>query len=521
MAGSDGVFGGLSDPSVPELVTTTLDDGTDAIDAVASAENRLSSMAPQIRSSDMIPGDVLVVDFDDKHVETFEVTAISSGSLVFGTDDVVHQAIALKRQTPDGAQEPEAIRLYGSAMSPDGLMQTPGAVRAGAFMVSEEGISPTAISTFDLKRRGDDGELRSVVLNRKEAKPMSDSFAHARRAFEGLTALLEREGFNFTDEDDDGLFERYKNVSGNLLVQAAREGFGCGVIPQDEIWVYDAGREVLRAIRNVPTLGVIQVAMVEGVTTEAFQKATIAYRDGNTPDWRYPFLSGPALHRLSEFVPITTYTWMRPEQETPVITLLENGERVSEMFRTPMTEGVALAESMRAHGADDLIESASELVGVDPDGGDPIYEPLEVNLYPGLQEPLLRSGDNYRWYRWTSRELAEAFEERVRQELTLVRHGDRVELHIDGHILSFNEDPHHAIDDLTAAARLGMGVTTERVGTRGLRSLLPRRYRHLGFRNMGRTGTDLPGLDSSNKPAGDTPPTPAKDRRPKFEPPGR
>lgn len=118
------------------------------------------------------------------------------------------------------------------------------------------------------------------------------------------------------------------------LSMLTRQGFGCKVIPQDEIYTYDAEAQVLRGLRNIPTQGIFQAVVVEGVTRDKFQEAFIGYKDGNEPDWRYPLtLSSSGIHALSDFVPIVSYTWLSPSQEAPVVTVLEAGEKVSSLLQ--------------------------------------------------------------------------------------------------------------------------------------------------------------------------------------------
>lgn len=302
-------FSDFKDPFVPEVVRVELPDGTDAIDLGETAMHHLEAPLPQVDSSKMQQGDVLTVEFDNDHVESFEVITMQTGSLVFASEDVTHQEVVFKRVTEGGGVDVEGpIKFYGSAISPSGMMRTPNILRVGSHMVTDLGVCTGSVRTFDLKRPDENGELKDVVLNKTEVKAESDSFTGAKEAFSELEKLLEQDGFKFGDDDEEnGLSGRYTKVNGNLLVRAARQGFGCAVIPQDEIYAYDAEAQVLRGLRNIPTQGIFQAMVVEGVSTDMFQKATIAYKDGNEPDWRYPLTLGRScIAALSELAPVVT-----------------------------------------------------------------------------------------------------------------------------------------------------------------------------------------------------------------------
>ena len=478
MTESTDPFKDNKDPFVPETVRVSLPDGTDAIDLGATAMNHIEAPLPKIDSSNLSQGDVLTVEFDNDHKETFEVGALHISSLVFGSDDVMSQEVVLKRHTED-TDEPLEETLHGSAISPYGTMMTPGTIRVGSYMVVDSGISAGVIRSFDIRRPDENGDLQPVALNKNERKAPSDSFTNALQSFKEIEALLEADDFRFDDTEEDiiledgyvlegGLSKNYKRVNGDLLVYASRQGFGCAVIPQDEIWVYDAKDEVLRAMRNIPTQGIFQMAIAEGVTKDMFQEAGIGYSSDGTPDWRESFcLEGPTLHRLSKDAPITSYTWMSPDQDAPIITVLEDGENVSDLLKTPKQKGEAFVEVMKAHGGEDLIESVHEALGIDPGDESYIYDRLEVNIRPG-EEPEPCEAEAHTW---TSEELAASITQKVKDATSIAYTKDGAILSVDGHDIHVRTEIDKEIKKMVKAARLTSGKTQRAIGSRLMRWL--------------------------------------------------
>lgn len=462
MTEHDDPFKDLKDPFVPETVRIPLGDGTDAVDLGATAMNHAEAMLPKIDSSVMHEGDVLEVEFDNDHQETFEITSVKTGSLVFGSEEITDKQVAMRRVAGNKDEQP-VINLYGSAISPSGMMRTPGIVRVGSFMMTDEGVSTGAIRTFDLKRPDENGDLQPVMLNKTEARTEADSFSHAKQTFKDLEELLAKDGFRFGDEDESGLFGDYTKVTGDVLVHAARQGFGCAVTPQDEIYVYDAKAQVLRGLRNIPTEGVFQAMIVEGVSKEIFQEAFIAYRDGSIPDWRYPLTLGRSgIHKLSDFAPVISYTWLSPDQETPTVTVLEDGERVSRMLKTPKQKGAAFVENMKAHGGEDLIDSVHQTLGIDPHDSSHIYASLEVNINPG-EQPKSKAPDAYLY---GSHELAEAASRKVNEALSVTYAKGYATLDIDGHKIRIETDLDQEIDKMAKTGKLAISKVPKAIGSR-------------------------------------------------------
>lgn len=459
------------DPFVPEVVRVELPDGTDAINLVETAMNHLEAPVPQLDSSKMQQGDVLTVEFDDDYIEAFEVTTIHTGSLVFASEDVTHQEVVFKRVTEGGEELEEPIKFYGSAISSSGKMRTPSTLRVGSRMVTDLGVSSGAIRTFDLKRPDENGELKDVALNKTEVKAESDSFTRSKEAFTELEKLLEQDGFKFGNDDENGLSGRYTKVNGDLLVHAARQGFGCAVIPQDEIYAYDAKAQVLRGLRNIPTQGIFQAMVVEGVTKDMFQKAFIAYKDGSEPDWRYPLTLGRSgIAALSTLAPVVSYTWLNPSQDTPSVTIYEAGERVGKLLKTPKQKGASFVENMKAHGGEDLIEGISQMLDIDPDDGTYVYDRLEVDIHPGKQ-PQVREGDAYIW---TSAELANNASAKI-TEATSMHYKDGVAvLSVDGHDVKIRTDIGNEIENMAKTTRRTLGITQKAIGSRLLGRLRKR-----------------------------------------------
>lgn len=300
---------------------------------------------------------------------------------------------------------------------------------------------------------------------------MTESFTKAKQIFDELESLIAADGFRFGDLEEDkvledgfvlqgGLHDRYKKVSGNQLIYAARQGFGCAVIPQDEIWVYDAKEEVLRAVRSIPSQGIFQMAVAEGVTKHIFQRAGNGYREGSIPDWREPFLDGTHIHWLAEHVPVTSYTWLSPTQENPVMTVLEDGRKlgVDSVYRTPKEK-----PSMSREIAISL--------GRDPDEDKRHYEKVEVDIYPG-EEPKQREGSAFLW---TSQELADDFVRKAQDTLAVTYKSGKAVLTVDGHEIRVPTNVEQQVEKMTKAGRLALGVTQKAIGSRLLSRLRPNR----------------------------------------------
>jgi hypothetical protein len=205
-------------------------------------------------------------------------------------------------------------------------MATPGTIACGKYLYGSETDGPTissgVISTFTLKRPMSDGSLKEVNLNESSIGAPSESYERAVNSFKTVESLLAQEGFSFDDDGSHGLGEEYLKVVGDELIFASRQGFGSAITPQDEVYVYNAKTQVLRGLRNIPTKGMFQAAIMGGVTPDMLAEAAIAY-NGDEHDWRYTrSLSPPVFHRLSDHVPFVTYSWLTPAQNDPTITVL-------------------------------------------------------------------------------------------------------------------------------------------------------------------------------------------------------
>lgn len=462
---SDNPFADGKDPFVPEPVRFELPDGTDAIDLFETTLNHIEAPLPQITTSMMQEADVLVVEFDDEHSETFEVVSFDTGSLVFGSEDITHQATVLRTNSPAVEGEDE-VRFLGSSTSPYGNMRSQNTLRVGSHMVTSQGVSVPTIRSFELKRPDDNGDLQPVRLNQTEFEEVeSESFAHAKQNFETLRELLKEQGYVFGElPEGEFVLDRFKKVSGNLLVYAARQGAGCAIIPQDEVYAYDAEAQVLRGMRSIPDRGIMQVMELPGVSTEAFQKAFIGYNDQDQPDWRGVLgLARWSLGALSEEVPIITHTWLSPSQETPVVTILEAGERVSEILRTSQQHGKMFTENMQAHDADDLIGFFPDMAA----DTSYIYEKLDVNIHSD-DTISFQFGD---YYRESSDKQRERIQE-LNEATSITRADGKITLTVDGHTVEIATDVARMSDHLVLTTRRAFGITQKAVGSRLVGRLL-------------------------------------------------
>lgn len=473
--GTDKHFGdSFVDPFAPEVVRRQLPDGSDGVDMAATAYNYVRAPLPEICSDVFRPGDVLTAAFDigdeEDHVETFDITTIlPSGALYFGSESITERAVTMDRRGPDGETR-AGVRLHGSSLRPDGRMHTPGMVKIGYYMLTSEGVSPGPLTSFDLERPDEGSQLRSVPLNKQETRSRSESYDHAISTFSTIEAALTEDGFSFDDHNERGQTNEYCKVQGNTLIYARRQGFGHGVIPQDEIYVYDAKAQILRAMRNMPTAGIFQSMVAEGVSKEQFARVFLGYKPGtNKPDWRHPlFVSLSGVSELSEDVPIVSYTWMHPGQEAPTISVMAAGEPIGEIFKTPKQKGSHHVEQLEAHGAGDLVEHIHETLGLDPSDTNPIYDELHLNLYPDGTMAAHSTNDAL----WETEDNLTAFTRRVEAAVTIDAGDDEMLLSIDGYTIRVRTDASNQIDRLARSARLALGRTAKNIGARMLSGLL-------------------------------------------------
>lgn len=317
--------GPLPDPFTPEIVRVATEHG-DAINVVETVRNYAEAQLPEISSTLLQAGDRLTIEFDDEAVRQLRVLSVAPESQAFGSDDLLSPLLTVQdEQAAPASESAKPYGVYGSAISPRGTMMTPGTVKTGHFLVtgSDEHVSRGEIKSFLLERPDEDGVLHEVRLNQTQETVQSQSFTGAEEAFVEIKNALGDAGFNFEQKGPDGFSEKFRVITGDELIFAGRQGFGSGVIPQDEAYVYNAPHSSLFALRYMPTEGKMQVAAMHAAPEE-FAKAS--FRES---DWREANgIGSSTLHRLSHKAPLLTYTWLQQEQENPTITLAVSEEYV-------------------------------------------------------------------------------------------------------------------------------------------------------------------------------------------------
>lgn len=321
----------LFDPFTPEKAYVGLPDGGLAVDALQTAANYQESMLPELSASLLQTGDKLLVEFEDETSSEYLITEIAASSLTFGTDSVISPMVKYTDQ------ENNESALSGSSISPGGTMLTPGSIKSGHHLVSStrngQRVSPGTITSFTvLRKRGEEyAELSPNQLTQRQEQ--SPEYAAVQSKFLQLTEQLGTTGFDFDTKEYVG-YARFSETTDTELVIAGRQGFGCGVIPQREIYTYDAGNGILRALRSIPSEGVMQMATMQISPSE------LAATDLGEKSWKdvYMFESSN-LHRATDYAPLVTYTWQNPGQTSPDITVLAYGHGLDGFIQSSSSEG--------------------------------------------------------------------------------------------------------------------------------------------------------------------------------------
>lgn len=321
----------LYDPFAPPIKRVEAD-GSSYIDILGTAQESMESQQPELRSDQLRPDDELAITLSDDTEFTYKIRGLKINSMAFGGNGVRSPHIIAKDESTG-----QEVLVVGSSIFQNGNMSTPGVIAVGSHLnkidESDSFVSDSTIATFSLKRRQPDGQLEDVRLNEAHEQHPSESFSANLAQYTALRQTIEKEGFDFADEGKFGLGAEYFKVEGNIGLFAARQGFGSALVPQDEIYVFDAAAKTLHAMRHLPTKGILQTARFQNVTPHDFAEATFAY-SGEQLDWKvFKRISGPRLHQLSYRTPFVTYTWLKPSQAAPIITVKFGGELAGQKLR--------------------------------------------------------------------------------------------------------------------------------------------------------------------------------------------
>lgn len=355
----------LNDPSVDPLTPATshLLGPNDSLyyDVVETVRNHEASMSPEVSTAVLRPEDRLHIDFDTGDSVNYWVERVTVNSLAFGSDDV--RSPRLGCVDDEGAP----VTLVGSSISSRGTMMTPGAIKDGQHIVGSTGVSSGTVKYFSVERKDpSSGEYRDVSPNvlAKKAEG-SESYSDAQARFLSLTEQLEAKGFDFDAEDDMG-YSRFLERSDDGFIYAARQGFGCAVVPQYEIYTYDADSGILTAMRSIPGEGVFQTAIMP------ISPADLAKTGFNKESWQgLTSLSPGDLYRGTDAAPMFTYTWQAPDQVAPTTTVITNAhgldERVKRVENGESLDYIPAEVNITTDGASVHAEAANPVWWADVD----------------------------------------------------------------------------------------------------------------------------------------------------------
>jgi len=364
------------DPFSPKKVYLNTPGGL-ALNAIATAEQYGNPSIPQIETGSLKIGDRLHIEIEGQEPQEYAIECRTVPSMSFGSDDV--NMPKLDMMLANGERAGDRVQFVGSSISPSGTLLTPGSIKMGTYLntVSPDGIevSGGVITGFSVKRRAEDGRYIEVPLNHEDAKPSeSQSFADFEHDYKELVDILSGNGFDFSNLDENGFSATYRKFSDDhTIVYASNQGFGCGILPQHEAYMYNADTERLVGMRYLPTKRIAQMVVMQGVTPELYAQETFAYNMVGELDWRQLRSIEPSsLHRMSSRVPFVTYTWLDSSVEKPAITVKAN-VALEGMQRL---QGTADYEITIAQGEDQLLSAAQPGWWVeDPEQ----YKAIEVN----------------------------------------------------------------------------------------------------------------------------------------------
>lgn len=293
-----------------------------AIDVLGTVASRESAQLPSITTSNLTVGDRLKLRFTDGTQQALDVQGFLIDNLAFGSDEVVRPSCSVSDE------KGEVGILVGSSIGVS-TMLTPGKIGIGNYLIttlpdSDYEEIPPIIADINLQTQNSDGQYIEVSLNKRsnEKPAISDQMKAIRAQYETFVEELEKQGYKFGDKLRDSLGDEYLRVSDTELIFAARQGFGWGIVPQDEIHRYDLLTGDLTGIRYLPGLDIAQIAVMQNVDPIDFARECFGY-SGDELDWKaVRSINDSGYHRLSSKYPFISYTWLNAGAESPVINVI-------------------------------------------------------------------------------------------------------------------------------------------------------------------------------------------------------
>lgn len=318
------------DPFIQDTVYFNTPEGKALNFAATAKQYDANFSVPHIDAESLKIGDRLIIEFEGQASQEYAIEDTVVSSMSFGSDDVRSPQLTI--MVANGERAGERVRLVGSSISPGGTTLAPNIVRVGMYLSTswgnQEQVSKGVIVGFSVKRRAEDGQYIEVPLNHQGTIPQeSRSFIAFNKDYEDLIGILSDKGFKFGDLDENGLSAAYRKLNDHTVVYASNQGFGCGVTPQHEAYMYSADKQRLIGMRYLPTKQIAQMVIIQGVTPELYAQETFAYNTAGELDWRQLRDINPSsLHRMASHshVPLVTYTWRNGSVEKPTITVKAN-----------------------------------------------------------------------------------------------------------------------------------------------------------------------------------------------------
>lgn len=251
-------------PVIHEVATP---DGRHGINALKTAEAIENSLLPTIGFSELMPGDVVVLEHTDpdRVDETYNtvlyIEAVTVNDMSYGSSDISSPQVVAKLQNPKVA--PSQVLIVGSTFAKGGSMMRPSIVSGLFLQMRRQGgereyVATEQIDFMKVLRPNAQGELEELRPNQEqETLDNNEDYAQRVKSHLAVEAFLAERGFTFQKTSGD---ETYLYDDGKRMLYAGNQGFGCGITPQHEVWIYDRETQVLIASRYVESLGLHQVA---------------------------------------------------------------------------------------------------------------------------------------------------------------------------------------------------------------------------------------------------------------------
>ena len=358
----------LYDPFVPEKVLGQTPDGRVGMLVVDTVNNYAEAMLPEIHSDSLREGDVLKIGFENETGTTLTVKEVDPVSLTFGSESL--DSPILKCVDADNI----STTVLGSCISATGTLRTPGSITIGKHLSvwadKEEKISAEPIADFAVLRLDESGEIREIGPNALHQKgEKSKNFQNVEASFNEIRNTIESNGYDLDEDDYERAgYQKFLKYDNGQLLFAERQGFGCRVRAQYEMYAYDSDSQVLRGLRSVPERDTMQFVTMQ-LTPE--QLASSGFSGNDISKMRH--LEPSNLHRASHEAPaIVTYTWRHSDDKNPAITVHTYGHGLHEKLMSwQATEQVIrdtpLEVNINQNGGEVTSRTVNPIYWVDPD----------------------------------------------------------------------------------------------------------------------------------------------------------